>query len=307
METQLFNDWLELMSDTQNALRHPMGTSIWIDGIETLQTLTSSTFFKIEDDKTEEEKRALRLLSLARREELPQDNFWVSGHSCLMMNSPLYRNINSQAAYGKTPYRFVEDDTGNFCPWTNSSELGKKFYSVHEGQIRIPFYTFNHENTHLFFKDIYSNLPVSDHELYELIVLVEWFCISADLILAYDLMSTNQYYAFKELCRVPYKQGEENSFTKYCKSIESANNFSNEFRKAFLDAVKIPEVFDLISEDTLAKHRSFAKEVVVQSSRKIPSQMSADESRALLYKLKTASLSDLVFEFLGVQYEENGN
>ncbi|MNL02696.1 hypothetical protein D3C87_1232150 [compost metagenome] len=294
------------MCDTENALKHPMGTSIWIDGIEDLQLLTSASFFKSDDERTAEEQSALNLLSLARSEELSQKNFWVSGHACLMMNSPYYRAINSQAAYGKTPYRFVEDDTGEFCPWTDSSELGKKFYSFHEGQIRIPFYTFNHENTHLFFKGIYSNLPIDDRELYELIVLAEWFCISTDLILAYDLSSRDQFFAFKELCRVPYKQGEENCFTKYGKSIESVTGFSNEFRNTFLNRVELPEVFDLISEDTLAMHREFAKEIVVQNSRKIPAEMSAEQSRALLIKLKTWNLFDLVSEFMGLQYGPKG-
>lgn len=302
MDAQIFNDWLNLMSDSKNALKHPIGTSIWLDGLEKIKNLSVETFFRPTDTLTTQECDALNFLREASRNTLIQKNFWVLGHASLIYNSPYYRAINNEASAGKTLYHFVQDDFGEFCPWNNTVTLGRKFYSSLDGQIRIPFYTFNHENTHLYFKDAYSNIQIEDREMHELIILIEWFCISMDLILAYDLIRTGMTYCFEELCRVPSKKSDANIFIKYCLSIGSINSFADKFRSVFLAEKEYAEVYDLISSDTLIKHRSFAQENVLNNSRDIPCAMSPEAARTLILKLKTASLSDLIFDFTGVVY-----
>lgn len=302
MENQLFNDWLHLMADPNNALKHPVGTSIWLDGIEEVKALTASTFFKPIESLTKSEARSLNILAAARENSLPQGNFWVSGHSCLIQNSLYYQAINNKEAFGKTEYLFVEDDLGEFCPWRGVSVLGNKFYSDLDGQIRIPYYTFNHENTHLLFKNIYSNIDIENEEMCALIILVEWFCISMDLILAYDLIRNQQLYALAELYRVPAKKSENNVFQRYCRNFESVDYFANKFRSVFIDKEENEDVYELISSETLEKHRNFAREEVLTGSRQIPSAMVSEDARILLSKLRTLSLSELVYDFTGVRY-----
>lgn len=306
MENLILNSWLSLMTDVNQALNYSTGTSMWLDGLEEVKKLSISSFFKPVESRTYEECKALAVLADAHLNASNQNNFWVSAHSCLLQNSPYYKMINSINAGGSIEYRFVKDDLGDFCPWSRISILGRKFYSNVNGQIRIPFYTFNHENTHLLiFKDIYSNLDISDSELYELIVLAEWFCISIDLILAFDLIRKEQIYAFKELCRVPVRQGKGNVFEIYCHRLEEIDQFADKFRNTFLGSAEFTEVFDFISNETLTNHRTFAYECVLVKSRNTPAQMSSLDALQLLFKLKNFSLTDLIKELTGVEYQQH--
>jgi len=292
-----------MVSEPNEALKDNLGTAIWIDGIQKLQDLEIASFFKSPITLNEAEKYAFSLLNMAVAECRSEEGFLVSGHANLMLHSPLYRIINNKQATRGNSYIFESDEIGAFRPWTNTISLGTKFYSTFAGKTRIPFYTFNHENTHLkVFKGVYSNLSMCDEEMRDLFILSEWVCISMDLILAHDLMRANQPACFRELCRVPFNQKGQNIFTRVCNSIREVNSFANEFRQTFLSGERRSAVFDLISEETLHLHREYAENTLLIEARKIPAAMENGEALSLLEKLRTSSLTDLISELIGVQY-----
>lgn len=303
MQNQYLEDWLKVVSEPSEALKGNLGTAIWIDGIRKLEDLEITSFFKCPITLSKSEKYAFSLLNMAAAECRSGEGFLVSGHANLMLHSPLYRTINNKQATQGNSYVFESDEIGAFRPWTNTISLGTKFYSIFAGKTRIPFYTFNHENTHLkVFKGVYSNLGMSDEEMRDLFILSEWFCISMDLILAYDLIKASQPACFRELCRVPFEQKGQNIFTRFCNSIQQVNSFANEFRKTFLRVERNLPVFDLISEETLHFHREYAENTLLVEARKIPAAMGNKEASGFLKKLRTLSLTDLISELTGVQY-----
>lgn len=304
MGSLYLQEWMQIVSNPANALLHPVGTSLWIDGLNLINQLKIESFFKKINDMTDVELKAFTCLQLATDESIQPHNFLVSAHICLLQHSPLYKSINSKSKISAIKYEFTSDETGEFEPWTNRITLGNKFFSNVDGQIRIPFYTFNHENTHLtLFKDVYSNIEIFDEELIELILLVEWFCISLDLILAHDLLKAEQHSAFTEICRVSAKPDSQ-VFSQQCKNINSVNKFADKFRTTFIYGNEFTEVYELISKETLHNHRTYANENLIKAARKIPSNMLACEARMLLNCLRKKSLTDLIFNLTGIKYND---
>ncbi len=301
-----FQCWLDFISNSESSLLSPLGTTLWIDGINTLSNLDTNAFFKNEAHLDEKEKSGLRLLHFAVEESLEDKNFLVSGHASLMMDSPLYRHTNNKRSTAQLSYTFVDGDVGDFSPWNDEIILGTKFYSRIKGQTRIPFYTYNHENTHLtLFKKVYSNLNLNNEELTDLLILSEWFCISTDLILAYDLIKTKNNSCYAELCRVPFCRDNNGKkvFDNHCTSVGAIDSFSDKFRKTILGIESNVEVFDLISEKTLESHRDYAREILLPKIKSIPAALSRNESLDLLSLLKNEPLSSLINIFTGIQYE----
>lgn len=303
MEKQIFETWLNLQMDSEQAILSPLGTSLWMDGLSVVQNMQAATFFKSPSEQSSEEASALRMLSNAIDNHLIQDNFAVIAHACLTAHSPYYAYINHASRGGQIPFTFTQEEVGTFEPWQNQSVLGTSFYTNVDNAIRIPFYTYNHENSHMvLFKDYYSNLDLSDTELTELFLLIEWFCISMDLILAHDLLKNKQPAAFKELCRVPVVKNEHNVFAELCHEVLTLNAFANDFRKSFLEESTKAKVFDFISHQTIKMHINYTKDTLIEQARKIPSKISAETGRDLLIALKTVSLTDLVYKFTGIDY-----
>jgi hypothetical protein len=142
-------------------IKDNLGAAIWIDGIKDHEDLEVASFFKAPIALSKNEKYAFTLLNMAVAECRSEEGFLVSGHANLMLHSPLYRAVNSRQTTQGNSYKFVSNEVGSFRPWTNTIYLGTKFYSDFAGKARIPFYTFNHENTHLkVFKGVTSNAYV---------------------------------------------------------------------------------------------------------------------------------------------------
>ncbi len=303
MDALSFKNWSSLISDTSFTLKTSMGTAIWIDGIETLHSLTVNSFFKSKDLLSPQEGKAFDLLKKLNTYTFPHDNFWVSGHISLLLNSPYYSAINTNSFIGKIQYEFTQNSTGEFAPWNSKVTLGTSFYSTYENKIRIPFYTFNHENTHLKFKHFYADLPISDDDLYQILILIEWYCISLDLILAYDLQKNKMLHLLKELYRVPYERNSINIFESNCNSVISINSFASKFRNTFLNESNHHEVFQLISEKTLDEHRDFCKKKLIYECRKNKSNLRSSDVLHLLKDMKHLSLTEIIYKLTGVQYE----
>jgi hypothetical protein len=303
MENQIFTTWLNLMMDSEQALLSPLGTSLWLDGLSKLQNLEAATFFKDPTQLSVAESDSLNMLTSAMKDSVSQDNFSVIAHSCLMKNSAYYQFINQADRGGSIPYHFTNEEMGDFEPWSNTSSLGTAFYTHVEGTTRIPFYTYNHENSHMvLFKDYYANLSLTDAELAELFLLIEWFCICMDLILAYDLLKNQQTAAFKELCRVPTIKDENNVFEEYCHDVKSINAFAACFKDAFFVGTENKRVFDFIPRKTVEMHVQYTHETLIERARKTPSKVSQQESQNLLQQLKSLSLTDLIEKLTGIQY-----
>ena len=302
MDASLLTNWSSLISDTSNALKTSMGSSIWIDGIESLRNLNISSFFKSQESLNSIEIKALHLLKTTNEYMFPQEHFWVSGHMSLLLNSPYYAHINTNSFISSINYEFSTDEIGSFKPWNNTITLGTSFYSNHCDQVRIPFYTFNHENTHLKFKYFYADLPITDEELYELIILIEWYCISLDFILAFDLSKNNQTYLLKELYRVPHEKRNKNIFSTNCHSLTCINRITNRFKDVFLYEHDDLDVYSLISKKTLEDHRNFTKKTLIHECRKNKSSLKKSDILLFLKDMKELSLINLIYKFTGILY-----
>ncbi len=304
MQSHILNLWLEIMSEGPNSLLTPVGNSVWIDGINLVTRLDVTDFCQQENVTEGEKVRAMNLLSITYKHLENTRDFSVSGHSLLFANSKIYQYISNLAANQDLQFNFTTDEFGHFSPWDNTVNLGTKFYSKLGGVIRIPFYSYNHENAHhALFKQVYSNINISDAELVELFVLAEWFCISLDLALAYDLKRSNLTFATAELSRVLAK-ANSNIFADHCGDIKSLNQFANHFRERFLDLEEDEAVYGFISKAVLSGHQKYSKEKLLVQARNVPGAMEAEDARQLLKLLRSESFSEIMSRLTGIKYED---
>lgn len=300
--------WLDFKSN-QNFLLSPIGSAIWAEGLSKLNCLNQDSFSKEEFALTTEDRAGLNLIEhlINEKDYFSYRQFFVTGHLQLMYVSKLYKTIQQKAANAQIQYEFTENDIDDYSPWTNKVLLGKKFYSTFKNVKRIPFYTFNHDNAHLvLFKDYYSNIPILDSELSELIILIEWFCISLDLILAYDLLKHESFDCLQELNTIPnkHKKSIQSAFFQNCGTVSQINKFALKFRTSFLESKECMLTESLISRQVMQNHIAYAKNNLLANCRKISSNIEAQSARNLIELLRTCSLTKIIENKMELIYED---
>ena len=300
--------WLDIMSN-QNVLLTPVGTSIWQEGLSLLESLSIGSFFKSPIEISNNEINVFNFIDeiLRSNREDEQKSFDIIGNFQLQKNSKLYSSIQRLALKNDTIYKFVETEVAEFKPWTSTIILGKPFYKISEKRIKVPFYSLNHENAHFaLFKNFYSNINIPDNELIELFILIEWFCISLDLILAYDLIKSKSFYCLNELETITNRahHGYGTIFSNTCKTINSLNDFSARFRKSFCKQENSMESNSLFSEKTLHNHINYAHNVLIKICRQQHTDVSPKQARELLTLLSENSLTHIIKVITGLVYAD---
>lgn len=281
---------------------------LWSEGMAAVDSFNVAIFSKPIKSLTANESTSLNLIDLLKKEKISKQShqFIVSGDLWLKSVSPLYKRIQSKAKDADIDYTFTKTSEENFEPWSNKISLGKKFYSNFKNIIRIPFYSFNHDNAHLaLFKDYYSNIDISDGELADLFILIEWFCISLDLILAFDLLRSSSVDSLHELNTIPnkHKHGINSTFYRNCGSLKSINQFAELFKISFITASECPITENLISYEVLENHRNYAKHTLVRNCRGITTKINSFDARNLIKDFRQLSLTELIDKKVGVNYE----
>ncbi|MFZ3231753.1 MAG: hypothetical protein WA160_16215 [Pseudobdellovibrio sp.] len=299
--------WLDFIS-SQNNILYPAGSAIWHEGIELLNSLKVETFLKPIHLRTKEEILGFNLIEVMMKSNsiFQRDNFIATGDLQLKQVSKLYKSIQQKAEASEIKYNFSSDVDGDFTPWDNEIILGTKFYTCYKGHTRIPFYSFNHDNAHLtLFKEYYSNINISNEQLNELFILIEWFCISLDLILAYDLLKSGSYSCLTELNTIANINSDSRNsvFFQKCGNISQINIFANEFRAAFLANQKNDLVENLISYEVLLKHTSYSQETLVYRCREITTSVSSKKAKDLIEFMKKEPFTEIIKNLTGINYD----
>jgi hypothetical protein len=299
--------WLDFKS-SQNSLLSPVGTSIWQEGLDLLNSLSTTSFFKPTSLATEKEQRGFQLLAHAQeiQTESSTKNFDTIGEYQLTSHSPLFRHLAENAKRLELQYQFTSEAIDEFSPWTRIISLGPSFYKTHHNRIKVPFYSLNHEHAHFcLFGNYYSNIEISDQELAQLLLLIEWACISLDLLLAFDLLNSGATHCLTELESITHasSRGEASFFSDHCQSLSKINEFASEFRHSFLTLEKIKNVDDMISMPTLEKHAQATRSSLRKACREVSAKVSAESARSLTGLLTSSSLTEIVFQLTGIQYE----
>lgn len=283
--------WLFFMSN-QNSLSSSSGMSAWTDGLAMIRNLQIRSFSAPDIH----DKSAIQFLRCLRNRQIRE--FDVIGDSLLRFSSPLYRAIQDLAKEQKISYSFTHEAEGTFAPWSNTIELGAKFVGHFEGRPTIPFYSFNHENAHVaLFRPCYADLNLTDAALERLYLLIEWFCISLDLILAHDLGCSGSTGALKQMDSMT---PSHDFFSKSIGSMDEVDRIADRFRECLMNKADDVLVEQMISPLALEKHRNYTRHTLVPECRKVRRQTHADDTGLEL--LESASLSKLVLHFLGIDY-----
>ena len=149
----------------------------------------------------------------------------------------------------------------------------------------------------------YSNLQLKDEELAELLILIEWFCISLDLLLAFDLKKAHAFHCLEELESITNpNQKSDAFFTQKSESISDIDNFSHRFRQAFLNQKYDHEVDKMISLEVIKNHWRYAQCELIPECRRHNSTISYNQAQELLYSFRTFKFTDIVLKLTGIEY-----
>ncbi len=281
--------WLRFMG-SQNALSSPDGTRLWKEGLEIVNQLTVGTFSKSDLELSDVERKGLQLITIMRSNA--DLNFDVMGDTPVTAVSTIYRRLRVLATRNSTSYSFSDQPEPDFKPWTNEINIGSRFFSVHENRVKVPFYSLHHERAHLvFFQRFYSNLPLDNADLARLILLMEWFCISLDLVLAHDLVMGGLTACLEELSSFT---PDPNFFALAARDRVSINQIAGRFRHTFLTGEADTVVEKLISKQALEKHRQSASKSLVYECRSIPSSVTHEKAQRLFHDLSTRSFLEIL-------------
>jgi hypothetical protein len=154
------------------------------------------------------------------------------------------------------------------------------------------------------FKKYYSDLQISDDDLNKLFILIEWFCISLDLILAFDMHRAQSFACLHELNSIPakYKLTEKSIFMKNCLDLKNIEQLSQKFRNSFLNGTNDTEVESMIAANVLQSHRSYSIEKLIPKCRKVTTTVTKSEVHELIRILSQFSLCEIVEKLTGIKY-----
>lgn len=111
------------------------------------------------------------------------------------------------------------------------------------------------------------------------------------------MLSSRSYVGFRPL------KMRTMSFSEYCVDIASLNNFADSFRSTFIGKNDNKQVYKLITKTTLEEHRTYTENILLNRSKEVPAKMSRKYAEELLDALRKMSLTSLIKQFSGVDYE----
>ncbi|RYZ76823.1 MAG: hypothetical protein EOP05_03855 [Proteobacteria bacterium] len=194
----------------------------------------------------------------------------------------------------------------SFQPWTKRIELSAPHLTSHLGCDRIQYFAFNHEVCHTaLFGGFYKRAPgETDQEIVENLMLIEWFCIASDFVLAQQIGSFNAgLRLIEELSNIEHDLSgplEDRILKRTATNRAFGIEASEELKSCFLEAIQSPVAnspFEyteqLIGRSTIDFHISFCSDNLMPRLPISDSVKLRSERRELTMKLKSMNVFEL--------------